>query len=152
MITKHFIRVISISFLAMSFFCCNDKNDSANDRSRYELLQERVNNLQGKLDSLIQALGAKKRVQKNITGKSKKKNSGTAAVSSQQINDPTQQPAAADNNFTREIASPKKAPTPKPQRTYTTRVGAICCDGTRSSATGRGACSHHGGVCEWLYQ
>jgi hypothetical protein len=26
----------------------------------------------------------------------------------------------------------------------TTRVGAICCDGTRSYATGRGACSHHG--------
>jgi uncharacterized lipoprotein YehR (DUF1307 family) len=32
------------------------------------------------------------------------------------------------------------------------RVGAKCCDGTTSSATGRGACSHHGGVCEWLYQ
>ena len=34
----------------------------------------------------------------------------------------------------------------------TTRVGAICCDGTRSYATGRGACSHHGGVCQWLYR
>ncbi|MFN8355259.1 MAG: hypothetical protein U0Y10_12465 [Spirosomataceae bacterium] len=32
------------------------------------------------------------------------------------------------------------------------RVGAICCDGTRSDATGRGACSHHGGVCQWLYE
>lgn len=32
------------------------------------------------------------------------------------------------------------------------RVGAICCDGTRSYATGRGACSHHGGVCQWLYE
>jgi len=32
------------------------------------------------------------------------------------------------------------------------RIGAICCDGTRSYATGRGACSHHGGVCKWLYQ
>lgn len=32
------------------------------------------------------------------------------------------------------------------------RVGAICRDGTRSSATGRGACSHHGGVAYWLYQ
>ena len=30
------------------------------------------------------------------------------------------------------------------------RVGAICRDGTRSSATGRGACSHHGGVDHWL--
>ncbi|MDB5198754.1 MAG: hypothetical protein JWO92_717 [Chitinophagaceae bacterium] len=34
----------------------------------------------------------------------------------------------------------------------TTRIGAMCCDGTRSYATGRGACSHHGGVCQWLYQ
>jgi tetratricopeptide (TPR) repeat protein len=24
-----------------------------------------------------------------------------------------------------------------------------CCDGTTSDATGRGACSHHGGVCDW---
>lgn len=30
------------------------------------------------------------------------------------------------------------------------RVGAICNDGTRSSATGRGACSHHGGVRNWI--
>ncbi|MCC6372966.1 MAG: hypothetical protein IT236_18330 [Bacteroidia bacterium] len=28
---------------------------------------------------------------------------------------------------------------------YVTR----CCDGTTSSAKGRGACSHHGGVCDW---
>ncbi len=32
-----------------------------------------------------------------------------------------------------------------------TRIGAICKDGTRSYATGRGACSHHGGVARWLY-
>ena len=31
------------------------------------------------------------------------------------------------------------------------RIGAICKDGTRSSATGSGACSHHGGVSRWLY-
>jgi hypothetical protein len=30
------------------------------------------------------------------------------------------------------------------------RIGAICNDGTRSSATGSGACSHHGGVKEWI--
>lgn len=30
------------------------------------------------------------------------------------------------------------------------RVGAICNDGTRSYATGRGACSWHGGVRYWL--
>ena len=34
--------------------------------------------------------------------------------------------------------------------TYSYRVGAVCKDGTRSSATGRGACSHHGGVSYWL--
>ena len=32
------------------------------------------------------------------------------------------------------------------------RTGAICRDGTQSSATGRGACSHHGGVKEWRYK
>lgn len=32
------------------------------------------------------------------------------------------------------------------------RTGAVCKDGTRSSATGRGACSHHGGVSYWLYR
>ncbi|MBQ6149533.1 G5 domain-containing protein [Candidatus Saccharibacteria bacterium] len=30
------------------------------------------------------------------------------------------------------------------------RSGAICKDGWRSSATGRGACSHHGGVAYWI--
>lgn len=37
--------------------------------------------------------------------------------------------------------------------TYTPRyrIGAICGDGTRSYATGRGACSWHGGVSRWLY-
>lgn len=30
------------------------------------------------------------------------------------------------------------------------RTGAICKDGTSSAATGRGACSHHGGVARWL--
>lgn len=32
------------------------------------------------------------------------------------------------------------------------RVGAICSDGSQSSATGSGACSHHGGVYQWLYE
>lgn len=33
----------------------------------------------------------------------------------------------------------------------TGRIGAICYDGWRSYSTGRGTCSHHGGVAEWLY-
>jgi hypothetical protein len=32
---------------------------------------------------------------------------------------------------------------------YVHRVGCKCCDGRNSSATGRGACSHHGGVRYW---
>ncbi|MBL3657385.1 SH3 domain-containing protein [Fulvivirga sediminis] len=35
---------------------------------------------------------------------------------------------------------------------YTYRVGAVCRDGSSSSATGRGACSHHGGVSRWKTQ
>ena len=35
---------------------------------------------------------------------------------------------------------------------YRRRVGAMCRDGTRSYATGRGACSHHGGVSRWLVE
>jgi hypothetical protein len=31
------------------------------------------------------------------------------------------------------------------------RIGAICNDGTQSSATGSGACSHHAGVSCWFY-
>jgi hypothetical protein len=31
------------------------------------------------------------------------------------------------------------------------RIGAICNDGTYSTATGRGAGSHHGGVAQWIY-
>lgn len=42
----------------------------------------------------------------------------------------------------------QKAPPRKSRR----RVGAICNDGTRSYATGRGACSHHGGVSYWLVE
>lgn len=31
------------------------------------------------------------------------------------------------------------------------RKGAVCKDGTTSSATGSGACSGHGGVDHWIY-
>lgn len=56
-------------------------------------------------------------------------------------------------------AKPKPAPTTKPAPTAKpvvppssgVRCGATCRDGSHSSATGRGACSHHGGVDHWLY-
>lgn len=37
------------------------------------------------------------------------------------------------------------------QETGSYRTGAICSDGSYSDATGRGACSWHGGVSQWLY-
>ena len=49
--------------------------------------------------------------------------------------------------------APRSSPssTPPAQSPSGTRTGAICKDGWRSTATGRGACSHHGGVATWLY-
>lgn len=38
------------------------------------------------------------------------------------------------------------------QSKYNYRVGATCRDGWHSEATGRGACSHHGGVADWIYE
>lgn len=35
---------------------------------------------------------------------------------------------------------------------YSYRIGAWCRDGSWSNATGRGACSWHGGVSEWAYE
>lgn len=35
---------------------------------------------------------------------------------------------------------------------YKFRIGATCTDGWKSNATGSGACSHHGGVAEWVYK
>jgi len=32
------------------------------------------------------------------------------------------------------------------------RVGCHCWNGTESYATGRGACSHHGGVAYWKHE
>lgn len=50
------------------------------------------------------------------------------------------------------ISPPTAKPTATPTRAATGgRSGAICRDGTRSYATGRGACSWHGGVAYWIY-
>jgi hypothetical protein len=31
------------------------------------------------------------------------------------------------------------------------RIGGICRDGTYTTATGRGAGSHHGGIAQWVH-
>ena len=51
------------------------------------------------------------------------------------------------------LCSPTAGPTPPPPPPPTSRyrIGARCRDGSLSSATGSGACSHHGGVSCWRY-
>lgn len=46
----------------------------------------------------------------------------------------------------------KPRPPTKDSNAQHVRTGCVCNDGTRSTATGRGACSHHGGVKYWLYK
>ena len=53
-----------------------------------------------------------------------------------------------DYNYRPSITTPNKIKT----NNLKTRIGAVCKDGTTSRATGRGACSHHGGVSYWLYE
>lgn len=51
-------------------------------------------------------------------------------------------------------AAPTQQPTVAPTATATpasARTGAVCNDGTSTTATGGGACSGHGGVAYWLY-
>lgn len=54
----------------------------------------------------------------------------------------------SDYNYRPSITTPNKIKT----NNLKTRIGAVCNDGTTSRATGRGACSHHGGVAYWLYE
>lgn len=60
----------------------------------------------------------------------------------------------ADNPAPTATFTPVPPPTPQPAPTENPlkgqRYGAICADGSTSGATGRGACSHHGGVAQWL--
>lgn len=61
---------------------------------------------------------------------------------------PEPKPAPVTNQIANQPTArqqPAEQPTQRTQRT-----GAICKDGWRSHATGRGACSYHGGVREWL--
>ena len=49
------------------------------------------------------------------------------------------------------VAPATEKPNSSSQGNSGVRTGCICNDGTRSSATGSGACSHHGGVKNWIY-
>lgn len=65
----------------------------------------------------------------------------------------TQQPVVevtAHGTYVAPAPQPQVTPTPAPV-TSGARTGAVCKDGSPSSATGSGACSHHGGVAYWTY-
>jgi len=70
----------------------------------------------------------------------------------------TKEAATQNNNKQLNIATPPNSTaTPNVINNQQTnknhiRVGCICRDGSHSNATGRGACSHHGGVDHWLYE
>jgi len=61
-------------------------------------------------------------------------------------NTPTLTPSKTPLPTNTRVAYPTQAPS-----TGRVRTGALCDDNTTSSATGRGACSHHGGVKCWYY-
>lgn len=62
---------------------------------------------------------------------------------------PTQQPTIVPTIPPKPTPSPTEPPAPP--ETTGQRTGAVCNDGTTSTATGSGACSHHHGVSYWTY-
>lgn len=67
----------------------------------------------------------------------------------------TKQPVAKITSVGTYVAPPvyvaPQATTVAPDTSSGGRTGATCNDGSHSNATGKGACSHHGGVAVWLY-
>lgn len=103
----------------------NDKltNELSSKSKEYEIAKTEIENLKRK---------------KNQASLSKNKSKG--------LNDQTNQ-----NNklYGNKDYNQKYSTKRNPENVY--RVGVICRDGTRSYATGRGACSWHGGVKCWIY-
>jgi hypothetical protein len=63
---------------------------------------------------------------------------------------PTNTPVALPTGTATSVAAPIATATTSGNSGI--RIGAICRDGTSSTATGSGACSHHRGVDHWLYK
>lgn len=78
-----------------------------------------------------------------------------AKIKSSNGSTPSLSPESKENITWKQMNTQQKTPkhtVTHKESAYSVRIGAVCCDGSRSYATGRGACSHHGGVCQWLYQ
>jgi hypothetical protein len=144
-------------FFIVAIYCCwllvACKDNGTREHDDYLFLKQQVGVLQNRIDSLVQALHEKQpaktivKPRQKVKGKTTKQNSTYSPTLS---ND-----KKAEANYIWKNTVEKTTPgyqKKKETTTYEVRTGAICCDGTRSNATGRGACSHHGGVCKWLYQ
>ncbi len=144
------MKLLVLFFMFTNLLSC--KNDSANSNTDYRLLQQQIHGLQTRMDSLIISVKEKESL-KGITQPKVKKKKKTSTNSAADVNSSPSNKSTTD--YTWKISESKTAPPYRPanqKETYQIRVGAICCDGSRSYATGRGACSHHGGVCQWLYK
>ncbi len=137
------------AFVSLSLLSCNDKTD--NRKADYNLLQERFSGAEDRIDSLISVMKERELLKKTASQKKikakKKSKVADNNLSAPARNDASEHTWKSVNNQTIPSYRPVKE-----KEAYQVRVGAVCCDGSRSYATGRGACSHHGGVCQWLYQ
>jgi hypothetical protein len=70
------------------------------------------------------------------------------------VDSPSASPTIAPDEPVQKVKVGPKPTAPRllPTRGTPVRVGATCKDGSESGATGRGACSWHGGVRVWLYE
>lgn len=86
-------------------------------------------------------------IRAGIDGKGEKCKKPNGEVASDEIIEPAKAP-----KIKRTIIGKYKEPAIYKPYTSKVIVGAICRDGSYSYATGRGACSWHGGVAQWVYE
>lgn len=147
------MRNVLFCICLLLFACTNGSADRDTGSSELFYLQQKVDALQSRMDSLEKVLVPKVAVNsaKQTSTKKGRKRKNANANQGQGI-------VSAETSNTGDTWQQERAtPTPvyqkkKAQEVYNIRTGAVCCDGSHSNATGRGACSHHGGVCQWLYQ
>jgi hypothetical protein len=142
------MKILVFAFASICLLACND---DANKKADYRPLPDRLNAIEARMDSLISVIKEREPLKKTSPRKAikakKKSKSTDSYLSIPAESNKSEQTWKSVNNQTTPTYQPVKE-----KEVYKVRVGAICCDGSRSNATGRGACSHHGGVCEWLYQ
>ena len=143
------MKIFVFVLVSLSLLSCKDATE--NSKTDYSLLQVKLNRIEVRMDSLIGAMKEKEPLKKATSQKiikaTKKSKATENYLSTPASNSTSENTWRSVNKQTVPSYRPVKE-----KETYQVRVGAICCDGSRSYATGRGACSHHGGVCEWLYQ